>query len=251
MCKEIIYMKRRILMIIIVIILACLAVVFAGCDKKPAQDKGYKLMSEQVSYIENSIYSGEDKSYSAKLIIGAKEESFIADGKVVNVKPFSTLAVTPLNMDGASKQYTYSLVGSKGEVTGSLQKNLLGASYGVNFKFDSGTLIDSIGDPIKLVITNDKTSVDIELVNNIKDFITPDKAIEYTYGAMQEYVKSCLVDGRLDGEVYVRLLKDRASSTPKYYWYVAIMRDSKSFANALIDPKSGAVVTVKLPQETK
>lgn len=239
-------MKRRIFMIILVVILACLAVVLSGCDKKPI-DKGADIMRERVSYAEKGVFSGGDKDYNVKLVYGDKEENFIADGKIVNVQPFAALSVTPVNMDNTSKTYAFKLIGTKGEASGNLQKNLLGASYGINLKFDKSNIIDAIGDPQKVVVTTNNTSVEIPLVNNMKDYITYDKAIEYAYGALKDYIKANVKDGVLDGEVYARLLRDKSSTNPKYYWYVAIMKDVKSFANVLIDPVSGAVLTIKLP----
>ena len=51
-------------------------------------------------------------------------------------------------------------------------------------------------------------------------------------------------NGKLNAEIYIKLLNDRSNHDSKYYWYVAIVNKEAYYA-VVINPETGEIVAKK------
>lgn len=230
-------MKRFGTILIVALLIIASAFALVGCNKK---DTNFDSVKSQISHIQKEILQGKTDNFRVKLISGSKEKDFVIDGKVGDLKEFTSLSVTPINIDMYEKTFTFKLIGKDGEITGELKKNILGTSFNADI-----TDRKKIGELVSVEITGENVSDNIALIDILKDCIDADKALESAYNAVKDDLKSEFVDGRFTREVFIKLINDRNSADSPYYWYVSMMKDTNSFISILINPSDGKIISIK------
>lgn len=228
-------MRKFILTIISILLISTVAIALVACGEKA--DEIDQIMNK-ISYREECVMTGDNTDFHVKYVKGVKEESFVADGKCENVKEFASITLRPINVDMLGYEYSYTLTGTEGSLSGKFTKNVLGGSYSHNI-----TVPTAIGVVTGVSIIYNEQNVAIELKDRTADGITSDKAIEYAYNALKEELKDSFVDGEFNREVYVRFINDRQNPQSKYLWYVSFMKDNAHYNSVLIDPESGKIIT--------
>lgn len=228
-------MRKILLAVITVLLVAVTATALVACGEKPGE---MDMIMNKISYREECVITGDNTDFHVKYVKGVKEENFVADGKCVNVKEFAAITLRPINIDMLGREYSYTLIGSEGSISGKFTKNVLGGSYSNNIDVPT-----NIGTVSGVEIAYDDKKVIVELKDRTADGITSDKAIEYAYNALKEELKDCFINGEFDREVYVRFVNDRQNPQSKYLWYVSFMKDTAHYNSVMIEPQSGKIVT--------
>ena len=87
-------MKKKIALIVcIVLLVSCTAALLAACDNKTGAE------ASDVSRSVSALYTGGGEDFVVSIEQGRREDPFIADGKVSEVKDFVELTVTPLSVN--------------------------------------------------------------------------------------------------------------------------------------------------------
>lgn len=230
-------MKKRITIIIAVIALSLVGIlIFAGCSKEVDR---FDLVKAKISHEQHDLYAGAGENFSASIVIGKKEKTFLADGKVGEMGEYCSITLTPKKVDLYDKQFVYKVVGESGEATGSLVKNLLGASFGGEI-----TEYAKLGAIKSISVTCDNLTEEIPLTNKMLGCITYDKALEYAYNSIKDTLTDeDFADNTFSKEVYIKFINDRTNPDSEYYWYVSMIKDNENFCAILIDPKTGAIIS--------
>ncbi len=229
-------MKRIILIILSVAIIAALVCFAAGCNKNNDD-----ITVDNISYIQTALYTGQSLNFTVSITKGRSEQLFIADGKAGELKEFNTLTVTPLNIDLLNNAYTYRLVGVNGELEGALSKDSFGASYTAELAD-----IASIGALTSIKIIAVAIEDEICLVNRLADMLDAMEALNLARESLQDQIVSETVDNELAREIYIKFINDAKNPTSPYYWYIAYIASPTDYWTVLIDPATGEIVSKKI-----
>lgn len=222
--------KKRLFFISVALVIIALCSILVGCDRKEPIVEEVK----PISYMQTLFYVGNDNEFRIKLIKGRGEPLFIADGKSSGNEEFTSLTVTPLNKDQTNSELSFSIVGENGEMSGILSYERL---QGV---FSSSPDLNGIGAPQTIKIIEGKRTVEIVLTNLLEGRIGCEEALSIA----EKTLESKLSADDKDREIYIRLINNSLDPNSEYYWYVAFIASPTDYYSALIDSKSGNVLSM-------
>ena len=202
-------MKRKILITVLVLISAVTAIGLAACTGDDEFD-----ITKTLSYDQYMYYFGATEDFEVSVTGVNREELFISDGKVGELKDSVKLTLRPLKPALLNFEYTYVLTGESGTLQGSLEKDSFGVSSSASL-----TDIASIG---------------------------AIRSVTVTYGdAFKAEIDAALAEGEFGRETYVKLVRNDHDPNGGYYWFVSFIKDRDDYWAALIDSKTGEVVSTR------
>ena len=71
------------------------------------------------------------------------------------------------------------------------------------------------------------------------------KALEIAVSAFQTEIDAAIAEGGFDRETYVKLVRNDHDPNGGYYWFVSFIKDKDDYWAALIDSKTGEVVSTR------
>ena len=160
-------MKRKVLPILLVLVLTAAAVGVTACS----QDGGFDI-TKTLSYDQYMYYYGATEDFEVSVTGVNREELFISDGKVGELKDSVKLSLRPLKPALLNYEYTYVLTGESGTLQGSLQKD----SFGVSSSAELADL-DSVGAIRSVTITYGENVKEVALENAVTE-VDNKKALE-------------------------------------------------------------------------
>lgn len=227
-------MKRKVLPILLVLVLAAAAVGVAACS----QDGGFDI-TKTLSYDQYMYYYGATEDFEVSVTGVNREELFISDGKVGELKDSVKLSLRPLKPALLNYEYTYVLTGESGTLQGSLQKDSFGVSSSAEL-----TDLNSVGAIRSVTITYGENVKEVALENAVTE-IDNKKALEIAVSAFQTEIDAAIAEGSFDRETYVKLVRNDHDPNGGYYWFVSFIKDKDDYWAALIDSKTGEVVSTR------
>ena len=209
-------MKKTLLLIVAI---ALMGTTLCACATNPPPQS-------HISYMQTSYYYGRNPEFTVRLVGGESEAMFVADGQTVDVGHFDTLTLVPQHVDLFNETYSYTLVGTTGEIKGELQKDSFGASYSAQIEN-----IAAIGTPNEVRIVGGDIQENIAIQNMLVDAIEGTKAMEIAQAQLQEKLDA---DDK-EREIYVKYINDVANEESPYYWYVAFIAAPTDYYSVLVD----------------
>lgn len=223
-------MKKIVIVISLLLSVILSAFVFAGCDKKKEQQT---KENEKISYIQTAFYLGKSGDFEVKIVKGNKELLFVADGKTNECKDFCTLTLTPSSVDLFDKEYSFTVKGDSGEISGKLDKDSFGAY------FEQEIDISALGEVRTVTVSYGTKNQEIAVQNMLADKISPKDALEKAKEVMSDRLSA---DNK-EREIYIRLINNTVNPTSEYYWYVAFISDPTDYYACLINPVDGKIIS--------
>lgn len=227
-------MKRKVSLILLVLVLTAAAVGVAACS----QDGGFDI-TKTLSYDQYMYYYGATEDFEVSVTGVNREELFISDGKVGEIKDSVKLSLRPLKPALLNYEYTYVLTGESGTLQGSLQKDSFGVSSSAEL-----TDLNSVGAIRSITITYGENVKEVALENAVTE-VDNKKALEIAVSAFQTEIDAAVADGGFDRETYVKLVRNDHDPNGGYYWFVSFIKDKDDYWAALIDSKTGEVVSTR------
>lgn len=221
-------MKKIVITLILIFIAITATLAFTACQK-PAETPE----DDHISYMQQSFYMGKTKDFTVRLTGGVSETLFVADGRTVNVVPFTTLTVIPQHVDLFNEAYDFTLTGDAGTVSGKLDKDSFGASYSASVD------LTSVGTPLSVTVRSDKIEQTIDLADMLKGSVTGTAALDVA----QRQLADKLAASQKEREIYVKYINDADSAASDYYWYVAFIASPTDYYAVLVSP-DGQIVSV-------
>lgn len=226
-------MKKKLLLFTIVGV-ALLAI---GC--------GTPALSLQDCFIErrDNLFVADTPTYYASLCTGQREDPYSLDGTVNDLVDFGIVLFysfdrTKLTADS----YPFTLTVNDDQITGTLEYNSTDCTYSTDIE---RTVLDT--DAIHLVVDLPLVDFDETLTCVSKDFaITQAKALEIATAEM-DAVLSDISKSSAPAEVMLKIMTDYSTtSSPKYYWYIALLSSDGTTAGVLIDSTTGEIISKKI-----
>jgi len=227
-------MKKLIIALLAVLVCAGILV---GCS--PAKSRLESVL-DNVSYVQETLSVGADAKMTSELSSGRREITYVADGVAEDMMDYCTLTIRPIDTEYYARDYSYKLVGDKGEIEGVLQRAIIGISQVADI-----VDIDKIGVVSKVVITVDTEVIEQTLTNVMEGKVTGFEAVENVYNDSVDVLEVMFDGNTFMSEVHVKLTRSKEMEGDKYYWYVAIIENSESCLYALVDADTGEVLIKK------
>lgn len=223
-------MKKKIALIVcIVLLVSCTAALLAACDNKTGAE------ASDVSRSVSALYTGGGEDFVVSIEQGRREDPFIADGKVSEVKDFVELTVTPLSVN-TYEEIAY-VISDGAENGQTLSGTLTGNTFG---EFRTEMPLGFV--PASITLTAGEQTSEFELSNVLDGTLTAEDAVNVAKKQFAERIAAEEAEGKAAREIYVKLITgDRET----YYFYVSFIGEGTDYWAALINPADGTVVSEK------
>ena len=228
-------MKRKVLLILLVLTLSASAVIAAACTDEEEFD-----ITKTLSYDQYMYYYGGTQDFEVSVTGVNKEELFISDGKVGEMKDSVKLTLRPLKPALLNYEFSYTLTGEAGTLQGSLEKDSFGVSSSAEL-----TDIASIGALQSVTITYGEEVTEAALENAVTE-IDNKRALEIAASAFKAEIDAAVAAGGFDRETYVKLVRNDHNPEGGFYWFVSFIKDRDDYWAALIDSVTGEVVSTRI-----
>lgn len=228
-------MKRKVLLILLVLTLSASAVIAAACTDEEEFD-----ITKTLSYDQYMYYYGGTQDFEVSVTGVNKEELFISDGKVGEMKDSVKLTLRPLKPALLNYEFSYTLTGEAGTLQGSLEKDSFGVSSSAEL-----TDIASIGALQSVTITYGEEVTEAALENAVTE-IDNKRALEIAASAFKAEIDAAVAAGGFNRETYVKLVRNDHDPEGGFYWFVSFIKDRDDYWAALIDSVTGEVVSTRI-----
>ena len=213
------------------VIAFCVALfIMSACGCK----KSYCGFEDSLSELRTDYLTASCDSGKIDIATGTRENPYKIDGISEAKEEYTVITFTPTEfLPGTS--YAYRAVIDGIEYTGQLVMHPFAESYSadINDKCD--------GREIPLTLTCDEQLYEMTAVSVIADnMINAERALEVAYGALKPKIDGFKSGGKLNAELYVRIIPNPIDDKGGYYWYVAVA-GSTTFA-VLLDPVTEEII---------
>ena len=213
-------------------LLVILTLVFSACGANKID-----LMLDNIAEVRYNVFSGENEEYTATFMSGERENPYIVNGICEDKTEFGMLTIKYKSTD-MPMVAQYKLIIDEQEYNGNLEYN--------NYE---GTLMVDINK-----VVNDNASISLAVITNQGESecqlnaktdnleITWRSALEIAVSEWGNELDEYISKGKLNGEIYIKIITDLNSNFDTYYWYVSIVGNNGNTNGVIIDPQSGEVI---------
>ena len=232
---------KKILFVLLTLSLVLSLCLFVGCKKQGSESQKQGL-EKKVSTYQDGVFVGANEEFGVSFVMGEKEKLIVIDGAVGEMVPFATLTVTPLASALFNNTYTYRLVGEKGEKTGDLVKDVIGATFSAEV---AG--VEEIGKIQSVfVLSEGIVESEVPLADKLEGALTWREILAVAEKELKEQILAESDTDNLQREIYVKLVNALSDSEAPYYYYVSFMKSPSDYWALLLDPVTGEVVSKKV-----
>ena len=221
--------------IIIAIITTLVAFAFYGCGASQTD-----LALQNMAEVRYNVFSGENNVYVATFMSGKRESPYVVNGICEKQVEFGMVTIKYKTNDMPTvAQYELSV--GDNIYKGNLEYN--------NYE---GTLMVDIQK-----VVSDDAQISLKVITNVDEQIctlepktkgmeiTWRTALDIALESLGDEAKSYISKGKMNGEVYVKIITDLNNSFDNFYWYVSIVGTNGKTNGVIIDPQSGEVIAKK------
>lgn len=214
------------------ILLAGLCLMLSACGASKVD-----LALNNLAEVRYNVFSGENDNFTANFMSGKRENPYAVNGVCQKQVEFGMLTIK-YKTDDAPIVAQYKLKIGENEYSGSLEYN----PYDKTLMVDIGKVVE---DNAEIMVTVTTTKGDESCTLNAKTTdleITWRTALEIAIKNLDKDFEKYISKGKLNGEVYVKIITDLNGAFDTYYWYVSIVGTNGSTNGVIIDPNSGEVI---------
>ncbi len=224
-------MKKIILAITAIIVLFT----FCGCGTSQAD-----LALQNMAEVRYNVFSGENNIYVATFMSGKRESPYVVNGICEKQVEFGMVTIKYKTSDMPTvAQYELS-VGDK-----VYKDNLEYNNYESTLMVDIQKVVsDDAQIGLKVITNTDEQTCVLEPKTKGME-ITWRTALDIALKSLGDEMKSYISKGKMNGEVYVKIITDLNSNFDDYYWYVSIVGTNGKTSGVIINPQSGEVIAKK------
>ena len=206
--------------------------VFAGCSQTPFEKYG-----RNISEVRDNVFAGEADGLRIEVVSGRREDPFVIDGTAGETVPFTVVTIAP----------------SERRPTFSYRVEMNGAQFSGNFlphpyldTFSADIAAATQDRQIRVTVTSGDFERTVELTSIVTDQMLGAEAVfEIAMARLTNSLSAFYTRGRLNAEIYIRLVSNPITQADTFYWYVAFVTVCGQTFAALIDPVSGEILAVR------
>jgi len=225
-------MKKKLLVLFGLCVAAIM--IFAACAN--ASFGGHE---RNISELRDNVFFGGDEDIRIEVVSGYRENPFVIDGDSGETVPFTVVTILP-SAAVMRPSFSYRVDMNDSQFVG----NFLPHPYLDTFSAD---IAASTGDRnIRVTITGEDFERVFELTSVVTDeMIGAEEAFDIAYARLTNSLSAFVNRGRLNAEIYIRLVTNPIAQGESYYWYIAFVTPCNNTFAALIDPISQEVLAVR------
>jgi len=195
------------------------------------------IAKQNLSEVRYNVFSGQNDTWTASFMSGKRENPYIVNGKSESKTDFGLLTITFKGAD-TPLNASYKLTIDNVEKSGDLEYN----QYENNFMVDINQIVNDDA-VIKVFITVGNTTTSADLVCNSKDFeISWQTALNIAVPELENKIKENTSNGKLKGELYIKIITDLNGDFDDYFWYVYLYTTNGDTYGVIINPITGEVL---------
>ena len=234
-------MKKRLVIGISVLLIITLFL-FVGCGKTGGNGEERVGLERLVSTYHDAVYVGASEDFSVNFVTGEAEKLIVVDGKVGDLARFATLTVTPLSASLFNNTYTYTLVGEKGEKSGDLKKDVIGATFSAEAEG-----ADDLGKITSVrIVSEGILNCEVPLANKLEGALDWKGILKIAEEELKTQITEEAGTSELQREIYVKLVNAMPDEDAPYYYYVSFIKSPSEYWALLLDPVKGEVISKKV-----
>lgn len=206
---------------------------FSGCGVG-LKNKVYNNLSEMVDF----VVVGVADDVSVSLMCGRREVDYKINGVSTELVPYGVLTLCLGEELDSSMEVKYVLfVGTK-KFQGEMQKN----PYDSTWVADIKTIIDK-NENISIEISVGQEMFSLKLKPVDGDWIiTSNEVVDILIKEYKNELKNMVLDGVLEGEIYIKLINEQTIEYYRYYYYVSVVDRKGGSLNFLLSPKTKEIL---------
>lgn len=190
-----------------------------------------------ISEMRTNVYTAESDNMRVNAITGTREIPFDINGISEEKIPFTVITIEPKSE--LILEYSYSVTINGKQLTGKFVKHPFGNSYSCDIPEQN------LGELVVNVTANEYNE-NFNLASALtKDMINHEKAFEIAYNKLKSNINTFKQGGKLNAEIYIRLINNPINNEGGYYWYVAFVNSEDTTYAVLIDPTSMEIAAIR------
>lgn len=225
-------MRKKLFNSLIVAITVFTALTITACGKGNL-DK----YSKNIAELRERLYAAEDADYKVRAISGVREDPYEIDGVVAGKREFTVITVTPSDYR-PDVNYRYRVtVGDK-----TYEGDMLPHPFAQSISADiaaaakAGFTFTLIGDGERSYEMKDSVSGGV---------ISAEKAFSIALNKLKPQLRRFRERGKLNAEIYVRLVENPIDGSGGYYWYVSFVGSGRDTVAVLLRGETGEVGAIR------
>lgn len=204
----------------------------SGCGKS-----NLEKYAADISELRQYLFAAESADYKVTAVAGRREDPYALNGVSAQKRDFTVVTVTP-TVFKPDKNYRY-----RAEIAGNVYEgDLLPHPFAQSLSVDIPVTAQS---DFTLTLVCDG-EWNFEMKNAVSgELISAEKAFDIALEKLKTELKSFRTKGKLNAEVYVRLMENPIDGSGGYFWYVAFVGEEKHTVAVLLKGDTGAVSAVR------
>lgn len=210
-----------------------LSVCLCACGRSDLEKYG-----DKISELREHLFSAACAECSVTAIAGKREDPYRMDGVSGDKRDFTVITVTPTAF-ASDKTYRY-----RTEINGvTYEGDLLPHPFAQSLSVDIPVAAQ---EGFALTVSGDgEWQLQVERVVT-GELIGAEKALSIALDKLKDNLRPLKNKGKLNAEVYVRLLENPIDGSGGYYWYVAFVGEDKVTVAVLLRGDTGEVSALRV-----
>lgn len=204
-----------------------------GCGESELQK-----YDDSISELREKIFSAEDPDYKITAISGRREEPYEMNGVSGQKRDFTVITVTPAAFS-PDKNYRYRAQIGESAFEGDLLPHPFARSLSADIPYSAD------GEFTLTVICGGENVFSVKPAET-GELIGSEKAFSIALDKLGTELKKFRTKGKLNAEIYVRLVENPIDGSGGYFWYVAFVGEDKSTVAVLLRGDTGAVSALRV-----
>lgn len=217
----------------VLIVGAALCAALCGCG-----NSNLHKYENNISELREYLFAAENADYKITAISGVRENPYVLDGVSQQKQDFTVITVTP-TVFAPEKTYRYRMTVGDATYEGDLLPHPFAQSLSVDVP---------VATTSEFALTvSDGAEQNFAMQSAVSgELIGAEKAFTIALDKLKNEIKRFRNKGKLNAEIYVRLLENPIDGSGGYYWYVAFVGEEKETVAILLRGDTGAVSAIRV-----
>ncbi len=224
-------MKKFLILLSGIIIVCTLLISFKKEDK-------IDLSYANIAEVRYNLFSAEDNNLIVTFMSGKREEPYVLDGVPQKEVEFGIVTIVFKIEKPNVEDVTAVLNINDKQYTSNLEENPFDGTY----VYDIKTVVKD-DDNLTINITwgdnNKAYNLQIQSQNWSCDW---KKALKIASNEFKTEIENFTVNGKLEAEIYVKIIEDPSKNLDKKYWYVGLLSKTGKKIALIIDPETDEIL---------
>jgi hypothetical protein len=212
-------------------------IVFFACSQVTTS----KVFENAISEIDETFFYAKNSEFVFNFISGKRENDFSQNGRKTELIDFGVLTLKPINKQ-VYKNLTFEMTVNENIFKGTFELNPIDNSLVFDIKTKA-----KVDDIVNVTIKTSVVSTTIIMQNVMdKKSLKQKDAIKKTKKEFKNLIKQKTINGKLDGEISVRILINSESEKLEVAYYITLIDIDSNLSFLLIDANAKQILAKQI-----